>query len=71
MKSYFKEIIPTDTITIERGGEPAKYVFVYMLKDLNNLCGSCITLFTYAVIATIGYKVGTYIWEEKIEAKLK
>ena len=42
-----------------------------MLKDLNNLCGSCITLFTYAVIATIGYKVGTYIWEEKIEAKLK
>ena len=37
LKSYFKEIIPTDTITIERGGEPAKYVFVYMLKDLKKI----------------------------------
>jgi hypothetical protein len=34
LKPYFEEIIPTDTITIERCGKPAKYVFVYMLKDL-------------------------------------
>lgn len=37
LKPYFKEIIPTDTITVERGGEPAKYVFVYMLKDLKKM----------------------------------
>lgn len=37
LKSYFKEIIPTDTITIDRAGEPAKYVFVYMLKDLKKM----------------------------------
>lgn len=34
LKPYFEEIIPTDTITINRAGKPAKYVFVYMLKDL-------------------------------------
>ena len=37
LKPYFKEIIPTDTITIERCGKPAKYVFVYMLKDLKKM----------------------------------
>ncbi len=37
LKPYFKEIIPTDTITIERAGEPAKYVFIYMLKDLKKI----------------------------------
>ena len=37
LKPYFREIIPTDTITIERGGKPAKYVFVYMLKDLKKM----------------------------------
>lgn len=37
LKPYFKEIIPTDTITIERGGKTAKYVFVYMLKDLKKM----------------------------------
>ena len=37
LKPYFKEIIPTDTITIDRAGEPAKYVFVYMLKDLKKM----------------------------------
>ena len=37
LKPYFKEIIPTDTIVIERSGEPAKYVFVYMLKDLKKM----------------------------------
>lgn len=34
LKPYFKDIVPVDTITIERCGKPAKYVFVYMLKDL-------------------------------------
>jgi hypothetical protein len=34
LKPYFEEIVPADTITIERCGKPAKYVFVYMLKDL-------------------------------------
>ena len=37
LKPYFDEIIPTDTITIERCGKPAKYVFVYMLKDLKKI----------------------------------
>ncbi|MCF8230002.1 MAG: glycosyltransferase family 39 protein [Bacteroidales bacterium] len=31
---YFTEIIPADTIAIERGGEVVKYVFVYHLKGL-------------------------------------
>lgn len=34
LKPYFEEIVPADTITIERCGKPVKYVFVYMLKDL-------------------------------------
>ncbi len=34
LKQYFKEITPMDTITIERCGKTAKYVFVYTLKDL-------------------------------------
>lgn len=33
LKEYFNEIVPTDTITVTRCGKPAKYVFVYMLKD--------------------------------------
>ncbi|MBR4155237.1 MAG: glycosyltransferase family 39 protein [Bacteroidales bacterium] len=37
LKPYFKEIVPADTITIERCGKPAKYVFVYMLKDLKKI----------------------------------
>lgn len=34
LKPYFDEIIPVDTINIERCGKTAKYVFVYTLKDL-------------------------------------
>lgn len=30
-------MIPCDTITVERCGKPAKYVFVYMLKDLKKV----------------------------------
>ena len=30
----FEEIIPCDTITVERCGRPSKYVFVYMCKGL-------------------------------------
>lgn len=37
LKDWFEEIIPTDTITVERCGKTAKYVFVYMLKDLKEL----------------------------------
>lgn len=40
-----------------------------MLKDLNALCGSCVTVFIYATVATIGYKTGLLLWE-KIEEKL-
>ena len=40
-----------------------------MLRDFNNLCGSCVTVFLYAAIGTIGYKTGVYAWE-KIENKL-
>ena len=39
-----------------------------MLKDFNNLCGSCITVFLYATVGTLGYKAGLHIWE-KIENK--
>lgn len=31
---YFDEIIPCDTIVVDRRGTPAKYVFVYMCRDL-------------------------------------
>lgn len=40
-----------------------------MFKDFNNLCGSCVTMFLYAAIATVGYKTGLYAWG-KIENKL-
>ena len=39
-----------------------------MLRDFNNLCGSCITVFLYAAAGTIGYKAGLRAWN-KIEAK--
>lgn len=37
LKTWFDEIVPADTITVERCGKPAKYVFVYMLKDLKKV----------------------------------
>ena len=40
-----------------------------MLKDFNNLCGSCVTVFLYATVGTIGYKTGMYLWN-KIEFKI-
>lgn len=33
-----------------------------MLKDFNNLCGSCITVFLYATACTLGYKTGLRAW---------
>lgn len=39
-----------------------------MLRDFNNLCGSCITVFLYATVGTIGYKAGLRAWN-KIEQK--
>lgn len=35
-----------------------------MLKDFNNLCGSCITMFLYATACTLGYKTGLCAWDE-------
>ena len=40
-----------------------------MLKDFNNLCGSCITVFLYATAATIGYNTGKVVWG-KIQSKI-
>lgn len=40
-----------------------------MLKDLNNLCGSCVTVFLYAAVGVLGYKTGLLAWN-KIESKL-
>ena len=37
LKSYFEEINPIDTITIERCGKPSKYVFIYTLKNLKKV----------------------------------
>ena len=37
LKPYFKNIIPLDTINIERCGKTAKYVFVYKLDDLKKM----------------------------------
>lgn len=34
LKPYFGDIIPSDTITINRAGKPVKEVYVYLLKDL-------------------------------------
>ena len=40
-----------------------------MLRDFNNLCGSCITVFLYAAVGTLGYKTGLHAWSV-IETKL-
>lgn len=37
LNDWFDEIVPADTITVERCGKPAKYGFVYMLKDLKKV----------------------------------
>ena len=37
LKPYFENIIPLDTINIERCGKTAKYVFVYKLEDLKKM----------------------------------
>ena len=34
LKNKFEEVVPCDTITVERCGKPVKYVFVYMCKGL-------------------------------------
>ena len=34
IEPLFKEVIPCDTIVVERCGKPVKYVFVYMCKGL-------------------------------------
>lgn len=34
LENQFEEIVPCDTIVVDRCGKPAKYVFVYMCKGL-------------------------------------
>ena len=41
-----------------------------MLRNFNDLCGSCVTVFLYTVVGTIGYKTGLVVWD-KIETKIK
>lgn len=36
LTKYFNEIIPCDTITVDRCGKPAKYVFVYICRDFKS-----------------------------------
>lgn len=40
-----------------------------MLRNFNDLCGSCITVFLYATAGTLGYKAGLQLWS-KLENKL-
>lgn len=40
-----------------------------MLRNFNDLCGSCVTVFLYAAVGTIGYKAGLRAWN-KIETKI-
>lgn len=40
-----------------------------MLKDFNNLCGSCLTMFLYGAAVTLGYKAGLEVWT-KIKNKM-
>lgn len=41
-----------------------------MLRDLNDLCGSCVSVFLYATVGVLGYKTGMYLWD-KVQVKLK
>lgn len=41
-----------------------------MLRNFNDLCGSCVTIFLYASVGAIGYKTGLHIYS-KIETKIK
>ena len=33
-----------------------------MLRNFNDLCGSCVTVFLYAAVGTIGYNAGLHAW---------
>lgn len=35
--TYFEEVVPIDTLTIDRCGKPAEYVFVYRLKNYGKI----------------------------------
>lgn len=37
LETYFEEVVPIDTITIDRSGKPAEYVFVYRLKNYKKI----------------------------------
>ena len=40
-----------------------------MLRNFNDLCGSCVTMFLYGAAFTLGYRTGMTVWN-KIETKL-
>lgn len=40
-----------------------------MLRNFNDLCGSCVTIFLYGTAITLGYKTGLKVWD-KIETLL-
>lgn len=40
-----------------------------MLRNFNDLCGSCVTVFLYAAVGVLGYKAGLLAWD-KFESKL-
>lgn len=37
MRSYFEQVIPADTIEIQRGGKPAKRIFIFRMKNLQRI----------------------------------
>jgi len=37
MRSYFEQVIPADTIEIQRGGKPAKRIFIFQMKNLQRI----------------------------------
>ena len=41
-----------------------------MLRNFNDLCGSCITIFLYATVGTLGYKTGLQLYSN-IQNKIK
>lgn len=37
MRSYFEQVIPADTIEIQRGGKPAKRIFIFQMRNLQRI----------------------------------
>lgn len=41
-----------------------------MLRNFNDLCGSCVTVFMYATVGTLGVKTGLHLYD-KIKNKIE